>query len=120
MSGSLQTQGRVLADGSRPGVTTAIPPVAQPVAAASLTIAAGGTAQQLFAANTILLGYRVQNPSTATESLFVDDSGNPATTTSGTTIELQAGQFYESPFAVATSVSVLAATTGHPFKAARY
>ena len=85
-------------------------------------VATGGTAVTLNV-HQPLRGVYVQNPSTATESLFVEiaqtASGtvNPASTTAGVSIELQPGQsFTEGPGTInAGGLSFNAATSSHAF-----
>lgn len=76
------------------------------------TITLGGTAQTAIAANTSRKGWCIQNPSNATEVLYVR-VGATATTTTG--VQLAAGQQACNPALVVETalVSVLAATTSH-------
>lgn len=90
-----------------------------PSAATPLTITTGGSSQTLFAAGSVVRGFRVQNPTDATESLYVDDAAS-ASPTSGTSVEVPPGGLYESQFPPTGAVAVYAATTGHAFRAASY
>lgn len=76
------------------------------------TIAAGGVAQTLMAANTSRQYALVQNPSTATEILQIRFAG-------GGWIDLVAGQAWEStsPFITTSLIEVVAATNAHAFSA---
>lgn len=78
-------------------------------------IATGGTAVTLTLA-AVPRGVIVQNPSTATESLFVDPVGT-ASTTAGVSVELTAGQSYtEGPGTIHSgNLSIVATTTNHAF-----
>ena len=81
------------------------------------TIAIGGTAQNLSLGSGPLRGFFLQNPSTATESLFYDPSGT-ASSTAGTSPELSVGQsvsFGPATIFVGNSLSIVAATGGHAF-----
>lgn len=82
----------------------------------SSTITAGGTAQNLTLGNGPLRGFFLQNPSTATESLFFDPTG-AASTTAGVSGELIAGAMMATgPGTIFFGqMSVNAATTGHAF-----
>lgn len=82
------------------------------------TITAGGTAQN-YPATTVpqpLRGFFIQNPSTATESLFFDPTGT-ASTTAGVSGELTAGQSVSfGPGTLFTgAMSFNAATSAHAF-----
>ena len=77
--------------------TGAIPivgPVTTPTAGLVTTIATGGTAVTVFAAGSILNVADIQNPSTATETLYIDITGVPAVAGSGTAFGLAPGQSY--------------------------
>lgn len=97
---------------------TDLPPAPVTYIASSVgtTIAAGGTAQTLFAAGEVKTEGIITNPANATESLFVDPVAAATTTPAGTTFELQPGQsFTVGP--AAGAVTVNAVTTGHAFSA---
>ena len=80
------------------------------------TIATGGTAQQIAPYDSSRKYIRIQNPWSATESLFVNDAGANASATDGKSLELQPGQVY-APYPVpCTPISVVAATTAHGFE----
>ena len=91
-----------------------------PTAGQATTIVTGGTAVTVFAAGTIATFADIQNPSTATESLFVDPTGIPAVAGASTAYELQPGQSVRISTPVSTTVSAVAATSGHKFIAVRY
>lgn len=90
-----------------------------PLTDLSGTVTAGGTSQSLSAANTARKYLRVSNPSTASESLFVNDKGADASTTDGKSMEIQPGVIYSwegnPPIG---AVAITSATTGHAFEAA--
>ena len=81
------------------------------------TITAGGTAQVLMAVNASRKYLLVQNPSAATESLWINFT--TAAVESQPSIELTPGQGFlmEAGFISTEAVSVIAATTGHAFTA---
>lgn len=102
------------------GNSSVTPATAQ--TAASDTIAAGGTAQTVFAAGSIVTQGIVINPSTATETLYVDfvhAAADTAPGPNGTTFELLPGQKCNVP-PLTGAVSVNAATTGHAFTAFQF
>jgi len=80
------------------------------------SIATGGTSQTLFAAGSLAIMGIVQNPFSATESLFLSAVGAATTSPNAGTFELKAGQsFVCYPSTLAWTVN--AATTGHTFSA---
>ena len=84
----------------------------------SSTIATGGTAQALAAANELRNGYSVQNLSSG--NLYVNDVGGAAVTTAtGASITLIPGALYESPAGVrpTAAISIIGATTSQAFAA---
>jgi len=89
-----------------------------PVTDASGTVTAGGTFQIVFAQNVARRDCAIENPTTATEALYVHaDAGSPTTANSfslapGSTLNCQA-------YGILTpdQVQVTAATTGHAFVA---
>ena len=79
-------------------------------------IATGGTAQAAAGFDSSRKYLRIQNPWSATESLFINDAGANASSSDGKSLELQPGQVY-APYPVpANPISVVAATTGHAFE----
>jgi hypothetical protein len=82
------------------------------------TITAGGTSQQLMAANSARRGFTVQNQSTT--DLYVK-VGQTATT-NNVSLRLSPGQFYETqPQHASTSVvNIIGATTGQAFYATEF
>ncbi len=81
------------------------------------TITAGGTSQQIAPANASRKYLFIQNPITATETLFVN-FGSPAA--SGTSYEIAAGGSLSlgvGSFVPTDAVNIVAATTGHVFVA---
>lgn len=106
-------------DGSAAMASTSNPiPVSTPrgtPASRSGTIATGGTAQQLMAANASRLGFAVQNLSTA--DLWINDLG--AAAASQPSLLLVAGAYYETPpgYGSSGAVSIIGATTGQAFSA---
>jgi hypothetical protein len=95
------------------------PAPSTPIAPASHTIAAGGTAQNIFAAGAIPNVADIINPSTASETLYVDVV-TAAVAGSGTSIPIPPGGAYRISRPISTAVSVVAATTGHTFVAVAY
>lgn len=77
----------------------------------AVTVANGGTGQAP------LRGIIIQNPSTATESLFVDVTSTTASTTAGVSVELTAGQsFSEGPGTIGNlAITINAASSNHAF-----
>ena len=88
----------------------------------SARILVGGSFQVAFPAGVILHGAFLQNPRSATESLFVDHCGEIGVVTSACVEELAPGQNWETrPGLVpAGAVTVSAATAGHAMNGARY
>lgn len=84
----------------------------------SSTIATGGTAQALMAADQARKGYCVQNLSGG--NLFINDVGGTAVSTgTGSSFTLVAGAIYESPpnQLPVYAISILGATTSQAFAA---
>jgi hypothetical protein len=84
----------------------------------STTIAAGGTAQNLFSGNTPANGFAVYNPD-ASEALWVSDSATAAANATGSIYIAPLGG-YETPSRGCRPlgpVSVIGATTGHKITA---
>lgn len=82
------------------------------------TIATGGTAQTLSAANPLRKGYSVMNLSSG--NLFVNDVGGTAVSTgTGSSITIIPGALYESPRnqLPTRAISILGATTSQAFAA---
>ena len=81
----------------------------------SSTVATGGVAQTLMAANTVRRGFWVQNVSTS--DLYINDQGDAAAT--GASLKIPSGALYECPsHAVPTSaISIYGATTAQAFAA---
>ena len=87
----------------------------------SSTIAAGGTAQALCAADPKRMGYRVQNLSSG--NLFINDVGGTAVTTgTGSSFTLIPGALYESPTSMRpiNAISIIGATTSQSFSAVEW
>lgn len=85
---------------------------------ASSTVATGGTFQTVLALNTSRHGCQVQNPTSATESLFVHYDAGGATTANS--LSLGPGSTFScgsNGIVVTDLISVTAATTGHTFTA---
>lgn len=83
------------------------------------TITLGGTAQVFVAANTARKYLRLQNPKSATESLWVNDVGGTAAVSDGICYELEPGA--SMPWGDAPpigAVSIISATTAHAFSGA--
>jgi len=81
----------------------------------SSTITTGGTAQVATAANTSRKSWCVQNPSTATELLYVRLNGTASATT-GTELTPGSQVCSVANLIDTSAISVFAATTGHAFK----
>lgn len=82
----------------------------------SSTIAKGGTAQVLSCGLGALKGFILQNPSTATESLFFEPNGVAGGI--GASFELQPGgsvQFGPGQIFAGNAPSIYAVTTNHQF-----
>jgi hypothetical protein len=84
---------------------------------ASGTITVGGAGQALLAFNSARRYLRIANPSTATESLWINDKGATATN-APPSFELQAGQIWEPNPPSIQAISIYGGTTGHAFEAA--
>jgi len=84
----------------------------------SSTITAGGTAQQLCAANTARVGLIVQNLSTG--DLWINDLGTASA--AQPSIRLQSGAYWETPpnYGAKGAVSIFGATTGQAFSAREF
>jgi|CXWL01.1.fsa_nt_gi hypothetical protein len=84
--------------------------------AATLTVTAGSTSQQVFAKNIHRKALLIQNPVDASESLFVNFLSDAGATNGS--IELGSGGTLNMPQGMVLSmqkVSVTAVTTGHRF-----
>ena len=87
-----------------------------PVAAATLSITSGGTAQTVFAANKGGYEFEFQNQSTG--DLYISTAGTAAL---GTGFKVAAGQFYSSSGKrIYTALSVWGATTAQNFYAEQW
>lgn len=87
----------------------------------SSTIATGGTAQQLCAADPKRMGYRVMNLSSG--NLFINDVGGTAVSTgTGSSFTLIPGAMYESPESMRpiNAISIIGATTSQAFQACEW
>jgi hypothetical protein len=82
-------------------------------------VALGGTAQTFAAADSSRRYLRLTNPGAAGESLWVNDKGAAASSSDGKSFELPPGTVFVWPTAPSTAVSLLAATTAHPFEGAQ-
>ena len=104
-----------------PGVA-AVPGVGNPLAPLTGTVATGGAPVTVYAAG-VMAGRcsvaDIQNPPGATESLFVDINA-AASSSAATSFELGAGMSFRVSRPVATAISAVAATAGHPFHATCY
>lgn len=81
------------------------------------TVTTGGTFQSVSAASASRKGGMIQNPTTATEPLYVFFGANASATT-GNSISLAPGgsvSFNAGPIVLQDNVSVTAPTTGHAF-----
>lgn len=91
----------------------------------SNTVATGGAAVVAGAFNSGRRYYRLSNPSTASESLWINDKGGAAVVGGGTPAsaggmswELGIGKTWEPNPPPINAISVNAATNGHTFEAA--
>lgn len=91
-----------------------------PAGPANATIVTGGVAVTVFPASTIARWATVENPPTATETLYVDFTANVATAGSSTAFALSPGQGFTIPGPLSTPVTAVAATSSHTFVAVRY
>lgn len=83
---------------------------------ASGTITTGGTQQTALAAQTGRKYLLIQNPSTASEVLWINLTGNAAIDAAGSvSIEAGGALTFEGESQCSNAVSVIAATTGHKF-----
>lgn len=87
----------------------------------SSTITAGGTAQDVFAAASVVNGYEIVNPD-PTEDLWISDTTTAAANGTGSIRVAANGGAYSSPTGMKPSaaVSIIGATTGHKFTARRW
>jgi hypothetical protein len=90
----------------------------------SISITAGGTAQTIAPFNSGRRYLRISNPSTATESIWINDKGGTAVVGGGTPApfggmswELGIGKAWEPNPPPINAVSVVAATTSHNIEA---
>lgn len=83
-----------------------------------LSGAVGGGSTLVASANTARRYFRLTNPSSATESLWVNDKGGDAVVNGGSSWELGAGKAWEPNPPPTTAVAVAATTSGHAFEAA--
>lgn len=88
----------------------------RPLRSASGTITTGGTAQTALVAQSGRAYLLIQNPSTASEVLWVSLVGTAAVDAAGSlSIEAGGALVFESEFGCPDAVSVIAATTGHKY-----
>jgi hypothetical protein len=120
--GTASATASVVTISGTPTVVVASPPLTAS-APANFSIVTGGTALNVFNANTIVHGAVIKNPGSAVESLYVD-LVNPAQLadpgTLGTCMGIGLGETYIVPGNMTGAVSVNAATTGHTFSAWSY
>jgi hypothetical protein len=89
-----------------------------PVAGLTSVVVTGGT--PVLVSNGGDAGGFITNPSTATESIFVDPVGAASLVAQGTTFEIVPGSNWEFIAGQTTPTSVNAATNGHEFSCVRY
>lgn len=84
------------------------------------SIAAGGTAQQLAAANSARKGWRLQN--TSTGDLWFNDTGGTASIGGADSFKVGAGGYYETPVGGSSqaAISIFGATTAQTFSASEW
>ena len=97
-----------------------VPYMTTPQGPLTYTIASGGTAVTVFNGSSIPRWATVENPPTATETLYVDFTGVAAVAGSGTAFAISPGQAFTVAGPITTSVSAVAATSSHTFVAVRY
>jgi hypothetical protein len=110
----------VLASNQASIPVTANIPIALGLTDASSTITAGGTAQQLMAANASRHGWSLYNSSAAI--LWINDVGGNATS-GGSSFGIAAGVLYETPpngGATLGAISIYGGTTGQVFAARQW
>ena len=86
----------------------------------ALTLATGGTAQNLFSAAEVVHGCVITNPSTATETIWVNFYTTAVGAAGNTSTPLTAGQSVGCPGGLTTAVSWIGATTGHAINAYKF
>ncbi|RKR46334.1 hypothetical protein B0G82_4017 [Paraburkholderia sp. BL17N1] len=105
-------------------MTTLFPVQSTPAPAAltdrSSSITAGGTAQQLAAANAARRGWRLQN--TSTGDLWFNDTGNAASIAGAGSFKVASGGYYETPNGGASqsAISIYGATVAQSFSASEW
>lgn len=84
------------------------------------SIATAGAAQQLAAANTARLGWRLQNTSAA--DLWFNDTGDSASAGGAGCFQVASGGYYETPAGGASvaSISIYGASAGQTFSASEW
>lgn len=115
---TMDPQGRRCVDDT---VTATIASLGATSTAASGTVAAGGTFQSIIAASGSRLGCLIENPTTATEPLYVFFGANGSATT-GNSVSLAPGGSVACSTGLVVlqdNISVTAATTSHAFTAFR-
>lgn len=114
---------RVVLATDQPALTTPMPTTvgATALTDASSTITAGGTAQTLFSAASVVSGYEVINPD-PTADLWISDTTTAAANGTGSIRIVANGGSYSSPAGMKPSaaVSIVGATTGQKFTARRW
>lgn len=108
--------------GSGPGGSIIVSPPSFTGSAPSgaLTLASGGTSQVLFTANEVIHGCSIQNPSTATESIWVNFYTTAVGTAGTTAIQVQPGTAIGCGSSFTTAISWIAATTSHAINAVKF
>lgn len=104
------------ATGATAGNSVTISPIQTDATSRSGTITAGGTAQQLMAANASRKGWLVQNQSTG--DLYVRSRGNGGTTDATAdqnSLKIPAGAMYVADYITANALSIIGATTTQAF-----
>jgi hypothetical protein len=110
---TMDTTGKLCAGGSG-----TVSPTGYSSTNGSSTITAGGVFQTLLAANSARKGCLIQNPTTATETLYVSVAVATGSATTAKSYSLAAGQAFScssGSIVVTDNIAIMATTTGHAF-----
>jgi hypothetical protein len=103
-----------------PASAQSVPEITPTAPSGALTLVTGGTAQNLFGAHEVSRGCTITNPSTATETAWVNFYTTAVGAEGNTSIPLPPGVSIGCGGPIATAVSWVAATTGHKINASRW
>ena len=98
---------------------SAVPPVVGAFVDHSASVITGSQSQTAIAANPLRKFFLIQNPKTATETLFIDFTEAASTAANGPSIGLEPGEKFQSTSAFTSTevITVNAATSGHSYVA---